>query len=64
MTARWWRILQKDQDFSEDDARGLIQQVKDQGYDPPNRSTIRGYQDLDFPVYENISTYRQRKAES
>ena len=81
--------LQKDEDFSEADARALVQQVQDKGYNPPNRDTIRGYQeqqdfpilpeghaddpdvgnlyqDLDFPdeVYENISAYRQQKAQS
>lgn len=81
--------LQKAQDFSEEEARSLVQQVREKGYNPPNRDTIVGYQekqdfpilpeghaddpdagnlyqDLDFPdeVYEDISEYRQQKANS
>ena len=43
--------LRKDEDFSEEDARALVQQVEDKGYNPPSRNTIRGYQEQqDFPI--------------
>ena len=43
--------LQKDEDFSEEQARGLVQQVQEKGYNPPRRDTILGYQEQqDFPI--------------
>ncbi len=43
--------LQKDRDFSEEAARGLVQQVQEKDYNPPRRDTILGYQEeQDFPI--------------
>ena len=43
--------LQKDNDFSEEAARGLVQQVQEKDYNPPRRDTILGYQEKqDFPI--------------
>ena len=43
--------LQKDEDFSEEQARGLVQQVQEKDYNPPRRDTILGYQEQqDFPI--------------
>ena len=43
--------LQKDEDFSEEGARGLVQQVQEKDYNPPRRDTILGYQEKqDFPI--------------
>lgn len=46
--------LQKDKDFSEEEARSLYQQVTSKGYSPPNRDTILEYQsDQDFDICPN-----------
>ena len=46
--------LQKDRDFSEEAARGLVQQVQEKDYNPPRRDTILGYQEQqDFPILPN-----------
>ena len=43
--------LQKDEDFSEEAARGLVQQVQEKDYNPPRRDTILGYQEKqDFSI--------------
>ena len=79
--------LQKDRDFSEEQARALYVQVQGRDYSPPKRERIlewqqqqdfpiipnpddpdagNVYQDLQFPdeVYDHISAYYERKAES
>lgn len=46
--------LQNDQDFSADEAKGLYQQVTNQGYSPPNRDSILEWQQQqDFPICPN-----------
>ena len=46
--------LQKDKDFSEEDARALHDQVTSKGYSPPNRDTILEYQsEQDFDICPN-----------
>lgn len=46
--------LQKDPDFSEADARGLIQQVQGKDYNPPKRDRILEWQQQqDFPICPN-----------
>lgn len=46
--------LQKDKDFSEEDAEALYEQVTSKGYSPPNRDTILEYQsDQDFNICPN-----------
>jgi len=46
--------LQKDKDFSEEDARALFEQVTNKGYSPPNRDTILEYQsEQDFDICPN-----------
>ncbi len=46
--------LQKDKDFSEEEARSLYQQVTSKGYSPPNRDTILEYQsEQDFDICPN-----------
>lgn len=43
--------LTKDRDFSEKEARALVDQVERQGYNPPRRDTIREWQEKqDFPI--------------
>lgn len=43
--------LQKDKDFSEEQARALVQQVKTRGYNPPRRERILEWQSQqDFPI--------------
>ncbi len=50
------RELQKDQDFSEQAARSLCQQVKDKAYSPPSRDTVLDYQKHQaFPICPNAS---------
>jgi hypothetical protein len=46
--------LQKDEDFSEEQARALVQQVKTRGYNPPRRERILEWQSQqDFPILPN-----------
>jgi DNA primase large subunit len=46
--------LQKDQDFSETDAKGLVEQVKGKDYNPPKRDRILEWQQhQDFPICPN-----------
>ncbi len=46
--------LQKDQDFSEEDARSLVAQVQGRDYNPPRREKILQYQEQqDFPICPN-----------
>lgn len=46
--------LQKDKDFSEEQARALVQQVKTRGYNPPRRERILQWQSQqDFPILPN-----------
>jgi hypothetical protein len=43
--------LAKDQDFGEEEARGLVQQVQEADYSPPGRNKIMEYQaKQDFPI--------------
>ncbi|WP_293914664.1 hypothetical protein [Deinococcus sp.] len=43
--------LSKDQDFSDEAARGLVQQVQEADYSPPGRAKIMEYQaKQDFPI--------------
>lgn len=44
-------LLQKDRDFSEEQARALVQQVKSRGYNPPRRQRILQWQaEQEFPI--------------
>lgn len=46
--------LQKDKDFSEEDARALVTQVQGADYNPPRRAKILEYQkEQDFPIIPN-----------
>lgn len=46
--------LQKDKDFSEEQARALVQQLKTRGYNPPRRERILEWQSQqDFPILPN-----------
>ena len=46
--------LRKDKDFSEEQARALVQQVKTRGYNPPRRERILEWQSQqDFPILPN-----------
>lgn len=46
--------LQKDKDFSEEQARAPVQQVKTRGYSPPRRERILEWQrQQDFPILPN-----------
>ena len=46
--------LRKDRDFSEDDARALVAQVRSAGYNPPKRAKILEYQaQQEFPIIPN-----------
>lgn len=46
--------LQKDRDFSEEDARSLVAQVQGRDYNPPRREKILQYQEQqDFPICPN-----------
>ena len=43
--------LSKDQDFGEEQARGLVQQVQEADYSPPRREKLLEYQGKqDFPI--------------
>ena len=46
--------LQKDRDFSEEQARALVQQVKERDYNPPRREKILQFQqEQEFPILPN-----------
>lgn len=46
--------LQKDPDFSESEARGLLEQVQGKDYNPPKRDRILAWQNLqEFPICPN-----------
>ena len=46
--------LQKDQDFSETEAKALVQQVEGKDYNPPKRDRILDWQQQqDFPICPN-----------
>lgn len=46
--------LQKDSDFSEEDARSLYQQVQGKDYNPPRRERVLEWQQhQDFPICPN-----------
>ena len=46
--------LQKDKDFSEEQARSLVAQVQGRDYNPPRREKILEYQkQQDFPIIPN-----------
>ena len=46
--------LQKDRDFSEEQARSLVAQVQGRDYNPPRREKILEYQaQQDFPIIPN-----------
>ncbi len=48
------QTLQQDKDFSEDQARLLVHQVKDKDYNPPKREKILDFQSQqDFPIIQN-----------
>lgn len=45
------QTLSQDKDFSEDQARALVQQVQDRGYNPPRPDRIAEWQqEQDFPI--------------
>ena len=47
--------LQKDRDFSDEQARALFEQVRAGDYSPPKRAKILDYQrQQDFPIIPNI----------
>lgn len=44
-------LLKQDQDFSEEQARGLVEQVRSRGYNPPRRERIIQWQkEQKFPI--------------
>lgn len=46
--------LQKDKDFSEEEARALVAQVRERDYSPPRREKILQYQqEQEFPIIPN-----------
>ena len=48
------RYLQKDSDFSDTDAKALVQQVQGKDYNPPKRDRILDWQQQqDFPICPN-----------
>lgn len=48
------QYLQKDRDFSEEQARSLVMQVREKDYNPPRREKILQYQqEQDFPIIPN-----------
>lgn len=48
------RYLQKDPNFNETEAKGLVQQVKGKDYNPPKRDRILEWQQhQDFPICPN-----------
>jgi DNA primase large subunit len=45
------KLLKQDQDFSEEQARGLVEQVRSRGYNPPRRERILQWQkEQKFPI--------------
>ncbi len=47
-------LLQKDRDFSEEDARALVLQVQGRDYNPPRRERLLEWQkEQDFPIIPN-----------
>jgi len=47
-------LLQKDRDFSEEQARALVQQVQGRDYNPPRRERILEWQkEQEFPIIPN-----------
>ncbi len=47
-------LLQKDRDFSEEQARALVQQVQGKDYNPPRRERILEWQkEQEFPIIPN-----------
>ncbi len=47
--------LSEDQDFDEEQARGLVQQVQERDYSPPRREKIMEYQTKqDFPILPDV----------
>src|SRR5215207_5234607 len=47
-------LLAQDADFSADDARGLVRQVRERDYNPPRRERILEWQaQQDFPICPN-----------
>jgi hypothetical protein len=48
------QLLQQDKDFSEEQARILVHQVKDKDYNPPRREKILEFQaQQEFPIIQN-----------
>jgi hypothetical protein len=48
------RLLAQDRDFSEEDARALVLQVRERDYNPPRRERILEWQQQqDFPICPN-----------
>lgn len=48
------KLLQQDQDFSETEAKALVQQVQGKDYNPPKRDRILEWQQQqDFPICPN-----------
>ncbi len=48
------QYLQKDKDFSEAEARALVQQAQDRDYNPPKRERVLEWQkEQDFPICPN-----------
>jgi hypothetical protein len=48
------KLLKKQPDLNEKDARALLLQVKERGYNPPHRNTILQWQERqDFPICPN-----------
>ena len=46
--------LQKDKDFSDEEARALVQQVQGRDYNPPRREKILAWQkEQEFPIIPN-----------
>ncbi len=57
--------LQKDQDFSEAEAKTLYQQVQGKDYNPPKRDRVLEWQSRqDFPICPNSAKSRRRSTET
>ena len=49
------KLLTKDKNFSEEDARTLVAQVQSRDYNPPKREKIAQFQEQqDFPICPNL----------
>ena len=49
------QLLTKDGSIDENEARGLVQQVEERGYNPPRREKILEWQEQqDFPICPNL----------